>query len=156
MPRRDSAPRLLASRNIIAQAPIDSRSAFVLSLIDGSNGIDALVVPTAGTIYTVEQVLADPVQLGARLTHALSPSTYYELQLNTLHADNTVGSTPVPPVLPDTADLQAMLERTVYEGADAAKAPGEDVMAGVGKDETVNTGRWSQRFIESLTAEIGE
>jgi len=27
-------------------------------------------------------------------------------------------------VLPDTADLQAMLERTVYEGADAAKAPG--------------------------------
>ncbi len=30
-------------------------------------GIDALVLPTAPTIYTVEQVLADPIQLNSRL-----------------------------------------------------------------------------------------
>ena len=29
--------------------------------------IDALVLPTAPTIYTVEQVLADPIQLNSRL-----------------------------------------------------------------------------------------
>jgi len=41
-------------------------------------------------------------QLGARLTHMLSPSTFYEVQLNTLHADNRVGSFSVPGFLPDT------------------------------------------------------
>ncbi len=45
------------------------------------------------------------VQLGGRLTHALSPSTYYEFQLNTLHTHNQVGSTPTPPILPDTVEV---------------------------------------------------
>ena len=31
------------------------------------NGIDALALPTAPTLYTVNQVLADPIQLNARL-----------------------------------------------------------------------------------------
>ncbi len=31
------------------------------------NGIDALALPTAPTLYTVDQVLADPIQLNARL-----------------------------------------------------------------------------------------
>ncbi len=44
-------------------------------------------------------------QIGARLTHALSPSTYYELQLNTLHTNNDIGSTPVPSMLPDTVNI---------------------------------------------------
>src|SRR5690606_34655148 len=45
------------------------------------------------------------LQLGARLTHALSPSTYYELQLNTLHTSDAIGSTTVPSMLPDTVDI---------------------------------------------------
>jgi len=44
-------------------------------------------------------------QLGARFTKVLSPSTYYELQLNTLHTDNFVGSTPVTSFLPDSITL---------------------------------------------------
>ncbi|WP_228350299.1 TonB-dependent receptor [Rhodocaloribacter litoris] len=45
------------------------------------------------------------VQLGARLTHALSPSTYYEVQLSTLQTSDEVGSTPVPHTLPDTVNI---------------------------------------------------
>jgi outer membrane receptor protein involved in Fe transport len=41
-------------------------------------------------------------QIGARLTHLLSQSTFYELQLNTLHTDNRVGSSPVPGFIPDS------------------------------------------------------
>ena len=44
-------------------------------------------------------------QIGARLTHTLSPSTYYEVQLNTLHTNNDVGSPLVPPTIPDTVDI---------------------------------------------------
>ncbi len=45
------------------------------------------------------------MQLGGRFTHALSPSTYYELQLNTLRTQNEVGSTPTPPLLPDSLEI---------------------------------------------------
>lgn len=45
------------------------------------------------------------VQLGGRWTHALSLSTYYELQLSTLHTYSEVGSAPTPPTLPDTVDI---------------------------------------------------
>ena len=44
-------------------------------------------------------------QIGARLTHTLSPRTYYEVQLNTLHTNNDVGSPLVPPTMPDTVDI---------------------------------------------------
>ena len=41
--RRDSAPKLIASRQIIAKAPIDTRSAFVMSLVDGRNTVESLI-----------------------------------------------------------------------------------------------------------------
>lgn len=41
-------------------------------------------------------------QIGARLTHMINASTYYELQFNTLHTSNDIGSSPVPPGLADT------------------------------------------------------
>jgi outer membrane receptor protein involved in Fe transport len=41
-------------------------------------------------------------QLGARLTHTLSPSAYYELKLNALITHNRLGSTPVPGGIPDS------------------------------------------------------
>jgi outer membrane receptor protein involved in Fe transport len=44
-------------------------------------------------------------QIGARLTHMISASTYYELQLNTLHTSNDIGSSPVPFGLPDTVAI---------------------------------------------------
>lgn len=45
--RRASAPALLASKAEIAKAPIDSRAAFVLSLVDGHTPASA-IVDTAG------------------------------------------------------------------------------------------------------------
>lgn len=48
------------------------------------------------------QRLRANLQLGARLTHMLSPSTYYELQLNTLRTDERTGSFAVPAFLPDS------------------------------------------------------
>jgi outer membrane receptor protein involved in Fe transport len=42
------------------------------------------------------------LQLGARFTHTLSPSTYYELKLSSLFTNNRVGSTPVPDGVPDS------------------------------------------------------
>lgn len=42
------------------------------------------------------------VQLGARFTHTLSPSTFYELKLNSLTTTNLMGATPVPDGLADS------------------------------------------------------
>ena len=74
------------------------------------------VFPSSNSVSGYQQWLWDRVvglryqkrinaQIGARFTHALNPSTYYELQLNTLQTDNFVGSTPVPSMLPDTVDI---------------------------------------------------
>lgn len=43
------------------------------------------------------------LQLGARFTHTVSPSTFYELKLNSLFTRNKVGSTPVPSSIPDSS-----------------------------------------------------
>lgn len=53
-------------------------------------------------------------QIGARFTHALSPSTYYELQLNTLQTSNEVGSTPVPSMIPDSVDINWTVGTIVF------------------------------------------
>lgn len=41
-------------------------------------------------------------QIGARMTHTLSPSTFYEIKLNALITRNRIGSTPVPSSIPDS------------------------------------------------------
>src|SRR6185369_897506 len=62
--RRESAPRLVASRAVIAKAPIDTRAAFVLSLIDGRNTIDALVDMSGMPEDEVKAILSRLARLG--------------------------------------------------------------------------------------------
>jgi len=62
--RRDDVPKVLASRAVIAQAPIDARAAFVLSLVDGRNSVDALVDMAGMPVEDVKAILARLARLG--------------------------------------------------------------------------------------------
>jgi hypothetical protein len=62
--RRDDAPRVLASRAVISQAPIDARAAFVLSLVDGKNTVDALIDMSGMPDEEVKAILARLTRLG--------------------------------------------------------------------------------------------
>ena len=44
-------------------------------------------------------------QLGVRFTQALSPNAYYEVKINSLFTNNTLGATPVPGFLPDSINF---------------------------------------------------
>lgn len=63
-PRRESAPQLLATRGMIAKAPIDTRTAFVLSLVDGRNSVDAIVDMAGMPAEEVKAILARLARLG--------------------------------------------------------------------------------------------
>lgn len=58
------APKLVASREMIAQAPIDSRHAFVLSLCDGRNTATAIVDMSGMAEEEVKAVLDRLARLG--------------------------------------------------------------------------------------------
>jgi hypothetical protein len=58
------APKLAASRAMIAQAPIDSRSAFVLSLVDGRNTVESLIDMAGMPEPEVRAILARLERLG--------------------------------------------------------------------------------------------
>lgn len=62
--RRESAPQLVASRATVAKAPIDSRSAFVLSLVDGRNTVSAIVDMSGMPEDEVKAILARLARLG--------------------------------------------------------------------------------------------
>jgi len=62
--RRESAPKLLASRAVIAKAPIDTRAAFVLSLVDGRNTVDAIVDMSGMLEDEVKAILDRLARLG--------------------------------------------------------------------------------------------
>lgn len=62
--RRESAPQLVASRATIAKAPIDSRSAFVLSLVDGRNTVSAILDMSGMPADEVNAILARLARLG--------------------------------------------------------------------------------------------
>ncbi len=62
--RRESAPKLLASRAMLARAPIDSRAAFLLSMIDGNNTIESLVDATGMSPEEVRSTLERCARLG--------------------------------------------------------------------------------------------
>jgi hypothetical protein len=62
--RRQSAPKLLASRAMLSRAPIDSRAAFLLSMIDGQNSVDALVDATGMNKQEVDTILERCARLG--------------------------------------------------------------------------------------------
>lgn len=62
--RRESAPKLLASRAVIARAPIDTRAAFVLSLVDGRNTAAAIVDMSGMIEDEVKAILERLARLG--------------------------------------------------------------------------------------------
>jgi hypothetical protein len=62
--RRGEAPRLVASRSTIAQAPIDARAAFILSLVDGVTTVDALVDMSGMPGDEVRTILGRLTRLG--------------------------------------------------------------------------------------------
>jgi hypothetical protein len=61
---RQSAPKLIASRATIAKAPIDTRTAFVLSLVDGRNSVEAIIDMSGMRADEVNTILARLGRLG--------------------------------------------------------------------------------------------
>ncbi len=61
---RESAPKLVASRGMIAKAPIDTRAAFVLSLVDGRNTMGAIVDMSGMLEDEVKAILERLARLG--------------------------------------------------------------------------------------------
>jgi hypothetical protein len=60
----ERAPRLKASDRMIAQAPIDSRTAFLLSMIDGQNTVETLADVTGMARDEVSALLERLTRLG--------------------------------------------------------------------------------------------
>jgi outer membrane receptor protein involved in Fe transport len=88
------------------------------------------VFPSSNNVSGYQQWLWDRIagiqyqkrinaQLGARFTRVLSPSTYYELQLNTLHTNNYQGSTPVTSFIPDTISFNWALDALAMPNGNA-------------------------------------
>jgi hypothetical protein len=62
--RRESAPKVIASRATIAKAPIDTRTAFVLSLVDARNTVEAIIDMSGMRADEVNTILARLARLG--------------------------------------------------------------------------------------------
>jgi hypothetical protein len=62
--RREVAPKLTATRSVIAKAPIDTRAAFVLSLVDGRNTTTAIVDSSGMLEDEVKAILERLARLG--------------------------------------------------------------------------------------------
>jgi hypothetical protein len=62
--RRESAPKLVASRAVISKAPIDTRAAFVLSLVDGRNSVAAIIDMAGMPEAEVKSLLERLARLG--------------------------------------------------------------------------------------------
>lgn len=88
----------------------------VLRFSGGLSEETAAVFPGANSVGGYQRWLWDRVtgisyrrainaQTGIRFTHALSPGTFYEVKLNGLFTDNTLGATPVPGFVPDTLNF---------------------------------------------------
>lgn len=62
--RREVAPKVIASRTMVAKAPIDTRAAFVLSLVDGRNTATAIVDASGMLEDEVKAILERLARLG--------------------------------------------------------------------------------------------
>lgn len=62
--QRDSAPKPTGSRAMVAKAPIDTRTAFILSLVDGTNTTDAIVDMSGMLDAEVKPILERLARLG--------------------------------------------------------------------------------------------
>ncbi len=58
-------------------------------------------------ILSIDYQQTTNLQLGARFTQALTPSTFYEVKVNTLWTKNRLGSTPSPGSVPDSLIVNA-------------------------------------------------
>jgi hypothetical protein len=61
---RQTAPKLIASQTTIASAPIDSRTAFILSLVDGTSDVPGIVDASGMPDEEVIAILARLARLG--------------------------------------------------------------------------------------------
>ncbi len=62
--RHEIAPRVAASRQRISKAPIDTRAAFVLALVDDRNTIDAIIDMSGMVEDEVRAILERLIRLG--------------------------------------------------------------------------------------------
>ncbi|MGQ9730773.1 MAG: carboxypeptidase regulatory-like domain-containing protein [Candidatus Zipacnadales bacterium] len=94
----------------------DLGGASALRLSGGLSRLSDVVFPGANSVSGYQRWLWDRIagtrrrkqsntQVGARFTKTLSPSTYYEIKLNSLFTKNHVGATPVPDAFPDSLDF---------------------------------------------------
>lgn len=94
----------------------DLGAAATLRLSGGFTHLNDIVFPSSNSVGGYQRWLWDRItgvrerkrvnaQLGARFTQTLSPSTYYELKLNSLFTNTDLGATPVPDILPDSVDF---------------------------------------------------
>lgn len=65
-------------------------------------------------IASVRQGKTVNTQLGLRLTNTISPSTFYDLKLNTLFTSNHIGATPVPSFVPDSVNFNWVVGTISY------------------------------------------
>ena len=61
---RQTSPKVVATKSMIASAPLDSRSAFVLSHVDGTSDVPAIVDGTGMSSEEVIGILARLARLG--------------------------------------------------------------------------------------------
>jgi outer membrane receptor protein involved in Fe transport len=105
-------------RQVMGNIVVDVGGSSTLRFSGGFTEENTNVFPSANNYTGYEAWLWDRItaidyqkrtnlQLGARVTHAFSPSTFAELKLNSLWTKQKVGSTPTPGMLSDSAALVA-------------------------------------------------
>lgn len=89
-------------------------------------------------------------QLGARMTHALNPSTYYELQLNTLRTTNRIGSAPTPSTIPDSVDINWVIGTLAFPNNNSP----DRFDYQLGDDTFTDENSWTISFDGSFTSQV--
>ena len=99
-------------RQVMGNIVTDVGQGAVLRLSGGFTQDNTNVFPSSNSlgyyswlwdrILSINYQKTTNLQLGVRFTHALSPSTFYELKLNSLWTKRKTGSTPSPSSVPDS------------------------------------------------------
>jgi outer membrane receptor protein involved in Fe transport len=124
---------------VMGNVVVDVGEGSALRLSGGFSHDDDNVFPSSNSVSGYQAWLWDRIvsinyrkrtnaQLGARYTQVVSPSTYYELQLNSVFTNNIVGSTPVPGALPDSLSFNWVTGTLAYPNNNSPD--GMNVMVG--------------------------
>ncbi|MDZ7332320.1 MAG: TonB-dependent receptor [candidate division KSB1 bacterium] len=103
----------------------DLGSGATVRLSAGLNHLHDYVFPGSNNVGGYQRWLWDRItgvrerkkvnaQFGVRVTKTVSPSSFYELKVNSLFTHNRLGATPVPPVLPDSVDFNWVVGTIAY------------------------------------------